>query len=315
MAKDTYDSPWKDVLDLYLEDFLAFFFPKVHALVDWTRPVVSLDKELQQIFPDSELKGRAADKLFQVWTVDGNPLEILIHVEVQAQPEAGFPERMFVYNYRTYDRYHRPVISLALLCDDQAGFHPTHFVACDLGDCRMRLDFPTVKLLDYNERWDELEASHSPFAVVSMAHLKTQATRSNPEARFRWKIQLIRGLYDKGFDKQHVVDLFRFIDWVMRLPESLSRRVQETIHQIEAEKNVQYVTSIERLAIQDGIQIGRQEGRQEGQAYLLRRLLTRSFGSLPEPLERRLESASSEDIERWSERILSAASLDDVFRD
>ena len=330
-SRDTYDSPWKDVLELYLEDFLALYFPVLHALVDWTRPVVSLDNELRQIFPDSELGGRAADKLFQVWTRDGECLEIMIHVEVQAQAEAAFPERMLVYHYRIYDRYHRPVVSLAVLCDDQPSFHPKSFTACDLAGCRFRLDFPTVKLLEYNDRWNELEASRNPFAVVAMAHLKTQATRSDPDERYRWKILLIRGLYDKGYDRDYVVNLFRFIDWVMRLPTELSRKFQETVHEIETENNVQYVTSIERLAIEDGIQQGMkqgilqgvqqgiqqgvQQGMHQGESRMLRRLLTHRFGDLPADVAKRLEEAGSEDIAVWSERIFSAQNLDEVFRD
>ena len=30
-----YDSPWKDILDLQFEEFMAFFFPTAHAQIDW----------------------------------------------------------------------------------------------------------------------------------------------------------------------------------------------------------------------------------------------------------------------------------------
>ena len=321
-SQDTYDSPWKDVLELHFEEFWAFYFPAVHCLVDWSRTVTSLDKELGQIFPGSELGGRAADKLFRVWTLKGEALEIMVHVEIQAQPEAGFAERMFIYNYRIFDRYHRPVVSLALLCDDSPSFHPTSHTACDLGGCRFRLDFPTVKLLKYNARWDELEASDNPFAIASMAHLKTQATRSVPSERLRWKLHLIRGLYEKGWGKKRILNLFRFIDWIMRLPEELSQEVRDVVHQIETEKKVQYVTTIERFGRQEGLQEGLQKGlqkglatgRKQGEILMLQRLLTRAFGELPDTTVDRLQAASSEDLELWSDRILSAKSLDEVFR-
>lgn len=44
-----YDSPWKEILQLYFQDFLLFFFPQIHAEVDWTKEPVFLDKELQQV--------------------------------------------------------------------------------------------------------------------------------------------------------------------------------------------------------------------------------------------------------------------------
>ena len=32
-----FDGPWKEVLELYFERFLAFFFPQAHADIDWGR--------------------------------------------------------------------------------------------------------------------------------------------------------------------------------------------------------------------------------------------------------------------------------------
>ena len=33
----------------------------------------------------------------------------MIHIEVQGKKEKAFPERMFTYSYRIYDRYRRPL--------------------------------------------------------------------------------------------------------------------------------------------------------------------------------------------------------------
>ena len=38
-----FDSPWKDALDLFLEQFLLFFFPRLHAAIDWSLGYESLD--------------------------------------------------------------------------------------------------------------------------------------------------------------------------------------------------------------------------------------------------------------------------------
>lgn len=42
-----YDSPWKEVIELYFPDFMEFFFPLAYAEIDWTRPYEFLDTELQ----------------------------------------------------------------------------------------------------------------------------------------------------------------------------------------------------------------------------------------------------------------------------
>jgi hypothetical protein len=60
------DSPWKEVLERYLEAFFAFFFPEAHAGIDWEQDPVFLDKELQKVVRDAELGKRIVDKLVQV---------------------------------------------------------------------------------------------------------------------------------------------------------------------------------------------------------------------------------------------------------
>jgi hypothetical protein len=52
---DDYDSPWKQALELFFRDFMAFFYPSAHAGIDWTKGHKFLDKELQQVVKDAEL--------------------------------------------------------------------------------------------------------------------------------------------------------------------------------------------------------------------------------------------------------------------
>ena len=65
------------------------------------------DTELQQIVRDAALGTRLADKLIRVWRRDGGEQFVLIHVEIQGQRDPDFPKRMYVYNYRLFDRYDR----------------------------------------------------------------------------------------------------------------------------------------------------------------------------------------------------------------
>ena len=57
----------------------------------------------------------------------------------------------------------------------------------------------------------------------------------------------------------------------------------------------------------------RQEGRQEGGLDLLRRQLEARFGTIPPRYQERLASADSDTLLRWSERILTAQTIDEVF--
>jgi hypothetical protein len=247
-----FDSPWKEVLDRYFEPFVAFFFPRAHEDIDWARGHEMLDKELQQVAPDAEHGRRIVDKLAKVWLADGTEKWVLIHVEVQSGREGGFGKRMYVYNYRLFDRYDREVVSLAVLADDDPGWRPGGYSYGRWG-FYTGIWFPVVKLLDYARDEAALERAANPFATVVLAHLKTLQTRQAPEDRRAWKVRLVKGLYDRGLSAEDVRQLFRFIDWIMDLPAGLGRLFWEEIARYEEDKRMPFITTPERLALEKGL--------------------------------------------------------------
>jgi flagellar biosynthesis/type III secretory pathway protein FliH len=92
---------------------------------------------------------------------------------------------------------------------------------------------------------------------------------------------------------------------------------------------MKYVTSVERMFIEQGVAQGWQEGlsqglnqglsqglsqgRQQGQLELITRLLTRRFGALPDWARARLQAAHADQLEQWADRVLDAATLEAVF--
>uniref|UniRef100_UPI002FDAEAB9 DUF4351 domain-containing protein n=1 Tax=Rivihabitans pingtungensis TaxID=1054498 RepID=UPI002FDAEAB9 len=67
--------------------------------------------------------------------------------------------------------------------------------------------------------------------------------------------------------------------------------------------------------IQQGMQQGVQQGMQLGEALLLQRQLTRRFGELSAAQQAKLAAATPAQLEIWGDRVLDAASLDEVFGD
>jgi len=258
-----YDNPWKQVIEDFFPDFLEFFFPQAYAVIDWTRGYEFLDKELQQLEADAEIGRRLVDKVAKVWLLDGEEAWVLIHVEVQGYYEKKFPQRIYEYNYRLFDKYNKQVISLAILADESESWRPSSY-GYSLGGCRLSLEFPVVKILDYQTQWQMLEESSNPFAMVVMAHLQTKATHSNPQNRLDWKLRLVRMLFCKGYEREKIINLFRFIDWIMLLPFELTRNFKAELKREEEENKMRYVTSIERLAKEEGKIEGKMEGKIEG---------------------------------------------------
>ncbi len=305
---DDYDSPWKDVSGRFFPKLVEFFAPDLYAIIDWSAGYEFLEQELREMLRDAETGPRRVDKVVKVRTLAGKPLYLVLHVEIQVSRESGFPQRMFVYYYRLYDLYPEQVVSLAILADEEPDWEPKSYEHT-LHGTKVDFGYRTVKLWEYNGRWAELEKDPNPFALVVMAHLKTKATRGNARERLAWKVKLIRQLYARGYERQDVLELFRFIDWLLVLPEEMTKSFRQRIEELEQESKMKYVTSIERL----GRQEGRQEGRQKGLQDVVLAQLEEKFGPPDAPIRRLVEKASQEQILLWARRILTASSQDEIF--
>jgi len=259
----------------------------------------------------AELGRRVADKLVRVWRRDGGEAWVLVHAEVQNQEEADFARRMFIYNYRLYDRHERQVVSLAVLGDERAGWRPAEY-ATALWGCGTRFTYPVVKLADYRARRDELEASDNPFATVVLAHLAAQDTRGNAARRQQVKLALTRRLYERGYRRERVLSLFRFIDWLLELPGEEETAFWREIQAYEEERHMPYVTSVERMGVARGRQEGRQEGRDEGIREALRRVVRARFQTVPEALEQRIAEADRAALDRMLDRASVVQAVDEL---
>ncbi len=296
---------------MYFKEFIDFFFPDMAADLDWSREHVFLDKELQQVAREAVLGRRYVDKLVRVYRKNGHEEWVLAHIEVQGQPDINFPKRMYTYNYRIFDRFDRKVASLAILADDSPTWRPDHY-SYELWGSKAGLWFPSVKLLEYKEKWQKLEESTNPFASVVMAHLKAVETAGDNEKRYHWKLYLIKRLYRLGYEKQNVIRLFEFIDWVMALPEDLEHGLWTEIQKIEEERKMEYVSSVERIGIRKGIQQGIQQGTQQEALKLLARLIARRFQVSSDSVQPIFAGLTTEQIEELGERFIEAENLDQI---
>jgi predicted transposase/invertase (TIGR01784 family) len=50
------------------------------------------------------------------------------------------------------------------------------------------------------------------------------------------------------YERQDIINLFKFVDWVLELPEDLKRSFRDELAEYERENQMPYVTSIERMA-------------------------------------------------------------------
>lgn len=312
------DSAWKDILDSYFQEFMLFFYPKLAELIDWHTPYNVMDKELHAITKNSMVGKQFVDKLIKVKSKQGSEHFVLVHLEVQGEAQSVFALRLYQYNYRVFDRYHLPVISLAVLVDDRKNWRPTHYSGMVWEQEVIRLNFFTIKLLDYTEQRALLEQTENPFGVITLAQLAALETRKNVNVRFSVKFALTRRLYDKGLNRDAILNLYRFMDWVLSLPKDLEIIYNQNVKQLEEERAVRYITSAERIGMEkgyaQGMTQGVAQGTLQGEHKLLIRLLKRKFPKISKSYLQQVEQEQNENqLCAWGDALVTAATVEEIF--
>ncbi len=152
-----------------------------------------------------------------------------------------------------------------------------------------------LKLFDYNAR--DYYDQRNPVVKILLPKMNYK-----PEERY----EVIRRAYRGLFELVTPMMFDKYVDFI---------DVYAGVREEEREAFYQDITEQEDTAmlaqyIKDK---GFQEGRQEGKRILLERLLIRRFGLLPDWGKAQLAGATSAQLDRWSERVLEADSIQEVL--
>ncbi|MGM0489324.1 MAG: DUF4351 domain-containing protein [Planctomycetota bacterium] len=296
-----YDGAWKEVLRQHLREILVKYLPAIAAAIDWRHPPQWSDKELSRILRQRRRRPKSVDTLVKVRLLNGAEQWILLHLEIQSSREAGFEFRIFRYNSGLVWIYDQRVVTVVILADLDETWRPEEDIF-RLGDFESRLRFPVCKLIDrLDSDWRD---DHSLPVQVARAQIAALRTAGDPTGRYGAKWQLVRNLYDLGYNADEVREIFRLIDWMMCLPEDLSRKFEEDLVALEESLNMPYVTSVERIA--------EERGETKGGASVLLGQLRRICGAMPEDLRQRLYRLPLERLAELGEALLDFRSLDDL---
>ena len=122
-------------------------------------------------------------------------------------------------------------------------------------------------------------------------------------------------LYARKWEGAAIREFLKVIDSMMALPPDLEKQLNSFVGELEEEKRMEYVTSIERVRLAQLRETAMNEGKQESHGDMLSRLLVRRFGALPVWVQERIKSASLAQLEEWFDCTLDARALDEVFQD
>ncbi len=189
---------------------------------------------------------------------------------------------------------------LLLLCKDWPGAEQLTTQALDLA-----LPIGHLNLIGFN---------HANLAQA----LHQQQRGGEALAHAAMGCKRVRLLHARNWDDTQFYQFFLVIDWMMALPPELDVKLSTFMRELEEEKRMEYVSSIERVRSEqkfhEGEQSGEQKGKTEMLSHLLTCLLTRRFGALPPTVEAQIKDAANAQIEAWFDRAVDAPTLDEVFQ-
>lgn len=163
-----------------------------------------------------------------------------------------------------------------------------------------------VKLIDYREHWTELETNPHPFAIIVRAYLKALETVGNVQEKYSWKKRFLLELYQLGMNRETLWAIYKFIDWMIRLPKDLNKAFVAEMKTIEEAKHMSLITSAEEVGLEQGI---------NSLQRVIATIIKRKFGALGQQLAERTHKVNRlEILEKLSEKLLDAQSISEAER-
>jgi predicted transposase YdaD len=274
-------------------------------------------------FVDEELTNRHCDVLMRT-TFDGREAFVYVLIEHQSNPDPMMPLRMLRYVMRIWDRHleeHPTAKRLPLIVP----------LVVYQGSRRWSHPVELSELLDVQPDTGDLAGEFLPrfrFVLDDLTRLDKEALRARPVTTpVRLTVRLLRIVPTHVDDATAAIDsddiadfrdLHRYPDWrelmtvflkyIEAGSETPPPKLASLASQIGPEAEEVYMTTADMLRAE-----GRAEGHAEGAARILVRLLTRRFGTIPDRARERIDTASLEQLGLWSERVLDAETLDEVF--
>ncbi|MDO6431771.1 hypothetical protein Q4E93_14295 [Flavitalea sp. BT771] len=267
------DILWKGMMEEVFDDLLRFLFPEAEQLVDMDRGFDFLDKELAEMYPEPDKLSdtRYVDKLVKVHLLNGSEQWFLVHLEVQGYSDKLFAERMFRYYYRIFDKYQKPVTTLAIFTGPDGKNMPVSYRHNFMGT-KLIYKYNTCCITDYAD--EMLMTSNNPFAMVLLAAKTALLSEKVLEEKLlNQKLLIARLLYKKDiFSRKKIEAVLTFLNnYILFEHEETNRIFEKQLDQITGKTHTMGI--IEQVA-EMRAEMKASKARTEERETIVKRLLS-----------------------------------------
>ncbi|MCX8001973.1 MAG: Rpn family recombination-promoting nuclease/putative transposase [Anoxybacillus mongoliensis] len=248
-----HDRLFKELIQTFFEEFIVLFFPAMHEHIDF-RHVSFLSEEL---FTDVTAGEKYRVDLLVETKLKGEDGLVIVHIENQSYVQPSFPERMFIYFSRLFEKYRKPIVPIAVFSYDMIRDERSAFT----------LQFPFGYVLDFRfftlelrkQNWRNYIRQDNPIAAALLS--KMGYTESE---RVELKKQFLRMLVRLELDEAKQRLLFGFFETYVKLSDEEERRLRSEVNEMETkekDKVMELIISYEQKALE--------KGREEGMKRLV----------------------------------------------
>jgi predicted transposase YdaD len=298
----------------------------VVAAIDWATLAAANSRA-----PGLRLRAHLADLVFTVEQRARGGL-VLVVVEHKAYADPELPAQLLRYCVHLRRLGQRRgggppplVLPVVLYHGDEPlaprGSPPDDAAAAALAELQPQMAF-VVDDLSLRDEAAFRRADHTPLVqltLLCLAFARGLAGSNVVAAIDRWGDLLAEVEADPG--PPHPDDAIDAVGWyLLEVTEVKPEELQMAFARHLRHARDSILSTAQKLRLEgrvegraEGRTEGRAQGRTEGQAETVLRLLRRRFGPLAADVESRIRAGSSADVDRWTDRLLDAATLADVF--
>jgi hypothetical protein len=300
----------------------AILPPQVVAHFDWN----SFEADHASVVTEG-FEQRHADLLFRARLVDGRQAFVRVLFEHQSTVDHWMSWRMNelihavlrdAHQRRPEAKYLPAVLPVLLYQGSRPWTAPTSLLELtDLSDEARRDLGPYLLSLRYV--LDDLRVAElgeidaralSPTVRLTLGVMKLRDSET-VIGFLHDHAQDIRVLYAAEHDR---IWLARLMEYTWKVNRHTNQEdLMALVADVVGQDIEQTMETLEQLLRPEVFEQGVEKGAMKRERELLLRLLVRRFGVLPESVTTRVAGANNEDMERWFDRAVDAASLDDVF--
>lgn len=236
--------------------------------------------------------------------MEGEREIVLVHVEVQAEPETDFGRRMFEYYALLWLHFHAPIVPVVLHLKggDPEGIVIEEYRHALFGTEWVRFRYASVGLARLSAR-EYVETS--PLGAALSALMRRPRGSGNLELR----AQMLKRVLESALDEGRKLLLVTVIETYFKLSDEERTKFRRLLSRKEYRK----MQDVELTWADELRMEGHEKGVVQGKREALKRVLIAKFGQLSSEMESRIDSVSSaETLDQYLDRVVTAAAVEDI---